>query len=259
VIAEPASGERAGALGADTVIVVPCYNEAARLDVAAYRTFLRNGGAFLMFVDDGSTDATRSVLESIREGAPDRCDVAPLARNVGKAEAVRAGVERALARGATYVGYWDADLSTSLDEVPAFRDVLAARPELMGVLASRIRRLGADIQRNPMRHYFGRVFATCASIALGIPVYDTQCGAKLFRATDEVREIFAGAFESRWIFDVEILARLLRARRNRGLACDGLLVEYPLRRWRDVAGSKLKALDGAVALVELARIWRTYR
>jgi glycosyltransferase involved in cell wall biosynthesis len=184
--------------------------------------------------------------------------VVSLARNGGKAEAVRAGLNAALAGRARYVAYWDADLSTSLAQVDAFRRVLESKPELVAVMGARIRRLGADVRRRALRHYLGRIFATLASLALGLPVYDTQCGAKMFRASDLVRGLFAKPFVSHWIFDVEILGRLVAAVGDRDDTAN-LVYEYPLQEWHDVAGSKLGTGHMLAALRDLLRIRRLYR
>ena len=113
-------------------------------------------------------------------------------------------------------------------------------------LGSRIARLGAHIERKPSRHYVGRVFATAASWVLDLAVYDTQCGAKLFRHTDALDAALARPFRSRWSFDVELLGRLLA----RGLSVDRI-VEVPLAKWVDVAGSKLSFAGATKAGLEL--------
>jgi hypothetical protein len=90
------------------------------------------------------------------------------------------------------------------------------------------------------------VFATCASLAIGLPVYDTQCGAKIFRNTETLRQVFSTPFQVKWTFDVEILARFLLLERIIGGPGPGIrdrFVEYPLERWDDVPGSKLKTRD----------------
>ena len=134
--------------------------------------------------------------------------------------------------------------------------MLLGRPELDGVLGSRVRLLGRQIERRGTRHYLGRVFATFASLVLGLPVYDTQCGAKLIRVDDALGDALANPFRSRWIFDDELIQRL-SGYATRPLA--ERLEEYPLRRWTDVDGSKLGAGDMLQAPLELLRLALTGR
>jgi len=244
-----------------TIVVVPCFNEEERLDRGA---FLRHADAQseigILFVDDGSTDGTRALLTAICEERPQSFNYLCLDHNRGKAEAVRIGVLDALKRKPEYVGYWDADLSTRLEEIPNFVAALDERTELLGVMGCRIRRLGAAVERQPKRHYLGRVFATVVSMMLGIGVYDTQCGAKLFRAGREIAEIFAAPFMSKWVFDVELIARLISGRSEDGNAEKAApLLELPLPEWRDVEGSKLRPHHMLLALVDLFYIYRAYR
>jgi glycosyltransferase involved in cell wall biosynthesis len=245
---------------AGTIIVVPCYNEARRLDVAAFRRFLAmDTGVRLLFVDDGSTDATRSVLGELTAGSGDLAEVLALPANVGKAEAVRRGIEHALLSHPEFVGYWDADLATPLEEIDTFLGDLRRQPDLIAVIGSRVRRLGAEVERQAVRHYLGRIFATVASLVLGLAVYDTQCGAKIFRVSDQVASAFATPFVSRWIFDVEVLARLSAWRRvHGGPPLEKSVLEYPLGVWRDVAGSKLNAAHMVGAFLDLMRIGRRH-
>lgn len=244
----------------DTAIVVPCYNEASRLDVQAFATFLAESrGVSFVMVDDGSSDGTRVVLEQLRAIDARRIAVLGLGENVGKAEAVRRGVKVALRRAPAMIGYWDADLATPLESIESFRAVLAERPDLLLVMGSRVGLLGRRIERTWTRHFAGRAFATAASLALGLVVYDTQCGAKLFRVTPETISLFDRPFRTRWIFDVEILARMVAARRhNQESSVAEIIYEYPLERWQDVAGSRLKPHDFLVAAVDLALIRRQY-
>jgi len=236
------------------VLVVPCYNEEKRLDVAAFRAF---SGAEFLFVNDGSRDGTLRLLESLRDSDPQRFDVLNLERNSGKAEAVRRGILAALERGADLTGFWDADLATPLSELPAFLEIFAARAEIAMVFGARVRLLGREISRHASRHYLGRFGATLISQTLGLAVYDTQCGAKLFRASGALREAFARPFLSRWIFDVEILARFIEMQGRDAVARE--VYEYPVKVWHDVKGSKVKSSDFLRALRDLWKIRRAYR
>ena len=245
-------------LDCNTIVVIPCFNEAGRLDLHAYAKYLAaSSDVSFQFVDDGSTDATGSMLDGFAAHNIDRVSVLHLTRNCGKGEAVRQGVLSAMRRRPDFVGYWDADLATPLDAIGRFHDLLRERADLVLVMGSRVALLGRHINRKLVRHLLGRAFATAASLTLGLVVYDTQCGAKLFRATPAAAGVFEKPFRSRWVFDVEILARMLRAGQD---DVHESIYEFPLDRWTDVHGSQLKPSDFVRAATDLARIyWRDVR
>jgi glycosyltransferase involved in cell wall biosynthesis len=241
-------------------VVVPCFNEAERLRIESFADFLARGHRVrLLFVNDGSRDATLPMLEALRSRFPTLVYVLDQQPNAGKAEAVRHGMLHAIALGdAEYTGFWDADLATPLSSIPRLLAILTSRSAIQMVFGARVRLLGREIHRQAARHYLGRVFATAVSLLLRLPIYDTQCGAKLFRITPEFTTILTQPFLSRWIFDVEILARLIaRHPHDRAYVHDSIY-EYPLPEWTDVAGSKVSSLDFFKAFSELLTIYRTY-
>ena len=246
---------------AGTLVVVPCYNEASRFPKDRFLEFFACTKDYrFLFVNDGSKDNTSEILHSLQQHHSDRIDVLDLPQNSGKAEAVRQGFLKGMDSNAQFLAYWDADLATPLESLPLFLDIFRGRPNIEMVFGSRIKLLGRDIQRNELRHYLGRVFATCASLVLRLAVYDTQCGAKMFRKTETLRHIFSQPFKSRWIFDVELIARYLHTVKVEGeINNDSRIYELPLPVWRDIAGTKLKSTDFFRAFVELIQIYKTYR
>ncbi len=247
-------------MGSSVAIVIPCYNEAKRLKVGQYKKYSDADRSHLfVFVNDGSSDTTLQVIQDLHQNHPQHCSYIDLPRNVGKAEAVRQGLLSAFDKNPDFAGYWDADLATPLETIPPFCQLLESRAEIDMVFGARVRLLGRAIERSPLRHYLGRVFATAASLTIGLPIYDTQCGAKLFRVCPLVRSLFQQPFMTRWLFDVEIIARLIQAcQRDEFRSPKDLIYEFPLQTWTDVAGSKVKPLDFFKSFYDLARIYWTY-
>jgi len=237
-------------------LIVPCFNEEQRLDTDTFRTFALPGFDLqFLLVNDGSSDGTLRVLQSLRDSNPSRFDILDLHPNGGKAEAVRRGILKAAESQPDFLGFWDADLATPLTELPAFVDVFT-RPNISIVFGARVRLLGREISRRPDRHYLGRVGATLISQTLGLAIYDTQCGAKLFRMNDAIPQVFGKPFLSRWIFDVEIIARYLKLWGRDRVAHS--FYELPVTVWHDVKGSKVRSTDFLRALRDLWKIRRAY-
>lgn len=239
-------------------VVVPCYNESTRLSPGRWREFLADAdsaGIHFFFANDGSTDDTARILRDLCATAR-RAHLLDFVPRRGKGEVIRRAMLKILAAGERegepfdYVGFWDADLATPLRELPVMRR-LAREHAFDAVLCSRIKRLGTAIERRPLRHVLGRVFAVAASLMLELPVYDTQCGAKLFR-TEALAAIVQEPFASAWVFDVELILRLKR----RGFVH---LYEHPVSAWTDVPGSKMQPLDIAKVPGELLKVHLRYR
>lgn len=244
-----------------TAIIVPCFNEAERLKVVAVQQFLEQSrDVSLLFIDDGSRDDTAAKLSELSTVHPDRVRAFQLARNCGKAEAVRRGMLTAADLGFEFIGFWDADLATPFETIPAFVDVLNRHAEAQIVWGTRLPLLGHRIDRDWNRRLLGRLFSKSAAMAVGVPIRDALCGAKLFRNGPFFESLLGQPFASRWIFDVEILARLKQAvGRQRDLALEKTLFEFPLEAWYEVPGSKVRLKDFVRAAFELSSLGLRYR
>jgi dolichyl-phosphate beta-glucosyltransferase len=238
-------------------IIIPCYNEADRLPVDVFLSYVHQVSTVnFCFVDDGSTDQTGFLLEAMRRQHPDRIEIQSLAKNEGKARAVQSGMLLNLSKPFDYLGFFDADLATPLTAIHDLTEALDTNPSLDLVMGSRIKHLGTDIQRDTFRHYVGRIIATVISSILKLPVYDSQCGAKLFRH-GIVDNLFREPFISPWLFDVELLARLIQ--HHGRLKVLSHVAEQPLKQWTEQSGSHISSDYISKVWYELYRIQRTYR
>ena len=232
-----------------TSIVIPCFNEVHRISPEKFKGLAAESKAHLVFVDDGSTDGTGDVLKNFVRHMGQSAEAIDTGKNSGKGEAVRRGLLHAIELGMEKVGYIDADMATPVSDVCHLVDCLDDGHTDIA-LGSRVALLGHKIERSPWRHYLGRVFATAASLTLGLPVYDTQCGAKFFRVTDNLKTALATPFVSRWAFDVELIGRL------NILGGASKIREIPLREWRDQGGSTLSGMAMITTVLELVKIHR---
>lgn len=218
-------------------IVIPAYNEAARLPGTLRALRERFGGSAteVIVADDGSRDDTAAIARAA--SSPELAvTVVRLPENRGKGAAVRAGVA---ASAGEVVLYMDADLATDLAGVDAFLARLGDADVVVGSRAVP----GARVHNTTaLRTAMGRTFNGMVRIVTRLDVHDSQCGFKAFRG-DAARLLFAlGAIDG-FAFDPEVLvmARVLGYR----------IVEVPVD-WTAVEGSSVRPLrDSLVTGVSL--------
>ncbi|MBI4778529.1 glycosyltransferase [Candidatus Desantisbacteria bacterium] len=218
-------------------VIIPCYNEERRLLADNFINELaKNPNLSLLFVNDGSTDDTLKVIQKICEADPARALCLSSNENKGKGEAIRMGMLYLLEKK-TYdiIGFWDADLAVPLAEIWDFMDIFQTNQDVQAVIGSRVHLAGRKIERVNFRHYIGRLFATVMSLTFGFDIYDTQCGAKLFKSKILI-PVVQKPFSSRWIFDVELIIRILRLPFLQNKS--DWLFEVAVKEWKDVSGTK---------------------
>lgn len=199
-------------------LVVPLYNEDGNVERVVHGlvdVFERNQVDFeIVLVDNGSSDATGEILESLRRTNP-RLKVVALPTNAGYGGGILAGLSRSKAQ---YVGYaWGDDQIGPHDVFRVF-DVLRT-DGLDFCKAVRIAREDA-IERKMISQIYNRLFA----LMFPVGSRDVNGCPKIFR-TEALAAIQPTSRD--WFLDAEIMIKAHR-RRLRGAEVP---VTYRRRRW----------------------------
>jgi putative flippase GtrA len=183
-------------------IVVPVYNEEHSLgpSIRRLRAYLDRSFPFssvVTVVDNGSTDATSMVAESLASELEGVRAVRLVGQ--GRGRALRAAWSTSMA---TVVAYMDVDLSTSLDALlPLVAPLLSGHSDV--AIGTRLAR-GARVVRGPKREVISRVYNILLKTCLRNGFSDAQCGFKAAR-TEVARTLLPLVEDNQWFFDTEFL------------------------------------------------------
>jgi len=228
-------------MSASLSIIIPAYNEAARLGktLRAVLDYLRDNfpEAEVIVVDDGSSDQTADLARQVfQDSGTLRTSVISYKSNLGKGRAVRLGL---LAARGDVALFSDADLSTPISEAPKLIDPIASGQYDMTFGSRALDRTLIGVHQSWRREQGGRVFNLVVRLATGMPFWDTQCGFKAFRMSS-CRPLIEAATIDRFGFDVELLFLAFRAGLN--------LKEIPVR-WDHNEGSKITLFTDSFKMV----------
>jgi dolichyl-phosphate beta-glucosyltransferase len=221
-------------------IVIPCFNEAARIGETLRLTLDYLAGSApeseLIVVKDGSTDATATITREVFSDTKIATRLLENFPNRGKGAAVRSGL---LAAQKPIGLFSDADLSTPLAETPKLIEPIA-HGEIDIAFGSRaLDRSLIGIRQPWRREQAGRIFNLLVRIATGLPFCDTQCGFKAFRH-NVCRPIIEVARIDGFAFDVELLYLAQRA---------GLRIREIPVRWNHAEGSKVRFFHDSLGML----------
>jgi dolichyl-phosphate beta-glucosyltransferase len=229
-------------------LIIPAYNEAPRLRAGFSRLVQaeREGAIDLenlevIYVDDGSSDATPEIASELAASIP-HGRVLVQEANHGKGAAIRAGVGIVTTGG---LAFTDADFAIGPRQLPS---LFAGLDDHAVAIGSRAVRGHVDYG-NPLRTFAGRSFNRLIRSVSNVEFRDTQCGFKALRSA-HAKVLFHIAAIQRFAFDVEILARA----QSFGWSIGEVAVS-----WRDVSGSQVHlAKDSVEMLYELIEARRHF-
>lgn len=195
-------------VGPELSIVIPAYNEEARLPralarIAEYfsnpRAPFRLDRMEILIVDDGSTDWTARIAQEWSRTMPS-VRLLSNGRNRGKGYSVRHGMLEARGRLALFT---DADLSSPIEQI----ERLLIAIEVGNEVAIGSRALDRSLifgRQSRMREIAGMIFNGFVRVFTGLQLHDTQCGFKIF-VLEPLRIVFEQQRIERFGFDPEIL------------------------------------------------------
>jgi glycosyltransferase involved in cell wall biosynthesis len=218
-------------------LIIPAYNEEHRI-TPLFDAISRFDGELIVVCDGG--DSTADLVDRIaaqRQDLTIRC--LRFDHRLGKGGGVIAGLTAARS---PLVGYFDADGSTSVDEM---KRLFLALSTVDGAIGSRwIAGSTLKVRQGLLRQLESRAFNLLIRVLFGLRYHDTQCGAKVFKksAIDAVvPQMISRGFE----FDVELLWRL----RSAGFR----VIEVPIE-WQNKGDSRVRKRDMIGMLSGLFRV-----
>jgi glycosyltransferase involved in cell wall biosynthesis len=221
-------------------VFFPAYNDAPSLPGLVAQTFAvleaHVGDYEVIVVNDGSRDATASVLEGLRGQYGPRLRVVTHQRNRGYGGALRSGFEAATKE---FVFYTDGDGQYDVSELPRLLELVGPDTGLVN---------GYKLERHDPAHrvWIGQTYNFCARLLFRIRIRDIDCDYRLIRRALLERIHLTSTSGT-------ICVELVRKLEMTGCG----VVETGVRHYPRLHGKSqfFRVRSLATTLYELARLW----
>ena len=216
-------------MNCDVSIIVPAYNEEKRAsgfleELSSY--CIKNISNYeIICVDDGSTDKTKELFESIAS-KNSKIRIVSYEKNMGKGYAVKKGVESAKMKNILFI---DADGSIAPNQISKMAPLFGKFDIILGFRYAK----KSKVRQPALRKLTGFLFNSYVNMIYRIKIKDTLCGFKGFKSS-VAKKLFNGLKSNRWIFDVEIL---YKARKSNYSICKLPIV------WAHKEDTKMSVID----------------
>ncbi|MGL4607538.1 MAG: glycosyltransferase [Eubacteriaceae bacterium] len=232
-------------------ILFPVLDEERRLEKGILKTliFLTKNKLFdyqLTIVDNGSTDRTQEISESLCEKHPQVQYLKTPKKGVGVA--LRTGIKE---NQCEIIGYMDIDLSTRLDHLTMVKEIFESKPEVEIIKGSRLLPNSQVMGRKVMRELTSRGLNRLLHQVFNNRFSDALCGFDFFRKDTIEKLVALSSQDDGWFYCVELLLRA----EHEGIA----VYDIPVI-WQDDYDTKVKIIKTVEDyLKQIVRLKREFK
>lgn len=229
-------------------LIIPCFNEARRINIDKYSSILELELLNLIFVNDASTDETLVLINKIQQKYPNQVKIISHSNNLGKSEAIRTGINSIINTGDDFA-FMDADLSICKTEIiRSIKIFQECKTNILFSSRSQLSRL--EQGRSLWRYILSKAYLYYSKTVFKHSLSDIQCGLKFFQNSESMPHIFKTPFTARWLFEIELLYRLKILNLSHS--------EFHLLHWSDVQNSKITFKEYIRIIKEIIFLTKTY-
>lgn len=234
-------------------LVIPFYNEDSRFDFRAFLELAEISREYLqiVMVDDGSEDnLVEKIKVFVHQHHIGNVDIIKRPTNLGKADAIRFGIQSLESNNFTHIGFTDADFAAPPSEILRLAKI-AFEDNKKIIVGCRVQTSRNQIVTSRFRHWQGQIFTSLTAFILGHSLTDPQCGLKFIPFSEALQMSIDTPFTNGWLFDLEILLRM-------NLREDIEFLEVILEKWSHVSGSKVSPADTFPVLISVLKLRNRY-